>query len=180
MEVIRSRSRKIEARRPVRLSEVVGKLTAVTTAPTPPPLPSVIKFLVGSRETGKWSYAWRFWSRSTSFYVQSLAPELRGIKVSVHGPDPRPGLEPCYHVKLDRSVQESGGVLTRRIGDWPDRQIFLGHQVHPGVDLVLRLRFTHDLFDDDAVPAPVPPAPRQGHVGALIPTSRRLAPVLLP
>jgi hypothetical protein len=31
--------------------------------------------------------------------------------------------------------------------NWPQRQRFPGYEVHPGVDLVLRLRFPWDLFD---------------------------------
>ncbi|TFV44880.1 hypothetical protein [Blastococcus sp. TF02A-35] len=136
----------------------------------------VIKFLVGSRRLGKFSYTWRIGSGGTSFYIKPLPAALQEIKVSLHGPDSARGLTGGYKIELDESAgstQQDAGALTKLV-NWPQRRWFGGHEVLPGVDLVVRLRFPWDLFDAQAVSAQPPPrGPRAREFGGLIPTPAR-------
>jgi hypothetical protein len=143
----------------------------MSTADAAASLPRSIKFLVGSRATGKFSYSWGIAPKGTSFYVTPLHPALKEIKLSLHGPDPRHA-KPGYKIEMDQSalgrVEKAGGVLKKTI-DWPQKQWFPGYEIHPGVDLVLRLRFSRDLFEPHAVSAPVPPGLKPGDLGRLVP-----------
>jgi hypothetical protein len=138
--------------------------------------PRVIKFLVGDRSIGKFGFTWRIGSGGTSFYIKPLAGWAQEIKVSLHGPDPSRGLTGGYKIELDKSaaasVHKAGGALAVQ-NNWPDKKWFSGYEVHPGVDLVLRLRFPWDLFDQHAVSAEVPSSPRPTDLGVLVPVPQR-------
>lgn len=138
--------------------------------------PKAIKFLVGSRDLGKFSYTWRIGAGGTSFYIKPLPAALQDIKVSLHGPDPARDLTGGYKIELDESAVPSGEdarAVTKAVS-WPQRRWFGGHPVRPGVDLVVRLRFPWDLFDRHAVSAAPPPrAPRAKEFGGLIPMPAR-------
>ncbi len=136
------------------------------------PLATAVKFLVGSRRGMVFSYTWRLGAGGTSFYVKPVLPALQQFKISLHGPDPRPGLQPGYKVELDSGASsttttDESAIL--KVGGWPSAGWFSGLRTRPGVDLVLRLRFTWDLFDRDAVSAPTPRAPRVRDFAGLLP-----------
>jgi hypothetical protein len=132
-----------------------------------------LKFIVGSRLLGTYSYSWSILAGGTSFYVKPLLPAMQTMKVSLHGPDPARGLRGGYELEPDRgadaAVEAAGGAFFEWV-DLPDQLWFPGHEVAPCVDLVLRFRFGYDLFTSDAVTAEPPRrAPRPSDVAGLIP-----------
>jgi hypothetical protein len=137
---------------------------------------SVIKFLVGDRALGKWSYAWRVGSGGTSFYVKPLAGWAQDIKISLHGPDTARGLTGGYKIEVDSTsadVVKKAGEVARKLTNWPDKQWFSGARVNDDVDLVIRLRFAWDLFTPDATTAPAPKSLRSREFGHLIAVPER-------
>ncbi len=49
-------------------------------------------FVVGDRKSAVAGYAWRRGASGTSFYIKARYTPLSSVKISLHGPDPRPGL----------------------------------------------------------------------------------------
>lgn len=132
---------------------------------------SVIKVVVGHRTGGNWSYGWRFWAHRTSFYVKPLVSALGEFKLSFHGPDAehgKPGYKFAWDTQAAPRAAAAGGTARKEIG-WADRYWFAGNEVSPGVDLVLRLRFTHDLFGTDMPNSYRPSDLGPGEVGLLVP-----------
>lgn len=104
------------------------------------------------------STAWHFWAHRTSFYLTN--EDLGGLKVSLHGRDPRhPGNE---HYRIEPIDYEEGlqgaervALIPPRTG-WPLR--FRGQRTDQG-DLVLRLRVTYAASHLASRPTPAPPMP---------------------
>lgn len=104
------------------------------------------------------STAWHFWAHRTSFYLTN--EDLGGLKVSLHGRDPRhPGKE---HYRIEPIANVDGLHGTERVAlippgtGWPLR--FKGQRTDQG-DLVLRLRVTYAASQLASRPTPVPPMP---------------------
>jgi hypothetical protein len=135
-----------------------------------------IKFVVGSRSSGKCSYAWRVWKGNRSFYVKPLPQIMADLKISLHGPDPAKGYDKSGY-KLARDwraterVRRAGEVFSQ--WEWPDSVLFPGWEIRPGVDLVVRFRFTWNLFTPGVESAEPPPDPKVSEMGALIPVPGR-------
>jgi hypothetical protein len=135
------------------------------------PQDTVIKVIVGDRTGGNWSYGWRFWASRTSFYVKPLVSALGEFKLSFHGPDPdhgKPGYKFAWDEQAAPKAARAGGAARKAIG-WTDKYWFAGKEVVPGVDLVLRLRFTHDLFGTGIPNSHRPSDLQPGEVGLLVP-----------
>lgn len=117
--------------------------------------PDAVYFVVGDRFTGKYSYAWRLGRGGTSFYIKPIEAALAQFKVSLHGPDPRPGMHPGFKVAIDSSAAETaaaaGGVLAPS-DDWRPVQWFDG--VASGARRVMRIRMTWDLFHSRSLQLP--------------------------
>jgi hypothetical protein len=124
--------------------------------------PRSIKVVVASADRTRWTFAWSMKSHLTSFYVTPLGSGLETLKISLHGPDPRHG-KPGYKVELMAPPEGASRppVLVKRF-NWPDKVWFSGHRVAADVDMVLRLRFTHDLFDRHVSRAPNLKSPKPG------------------
>ncbi|MDM8084038.1 hypothetical protein QUV83_04580 [Cellulomonas cellasea] len=109
------------------------------------------------------STAWHFWAHRTSFYLTN--EDLGGLKVSLHGRDPRhPGKE---HYRIE-PVNSGGGLHgTERVAlipprdGWPLR--FKGQRTDQG-DLVLRLRVTYAASRLSSRPAPPPQMPSSARI----------------
>jgi hypothetical protein len=136
---------------------------------------NAIKFLVGSRTTNKYSWSWRLGVGGTSFYIKPIADWAQDIKISLHGPDPARGKRGGYKIALEPRLAEGtrGGKALVERNNWPDWRWYPGREVHPAVDLVLRLRFPWDLFDVSASSADIPPPPKARDDAFLIPAPER-------
>jgi hypothetical protein len=66
---------------------------------------NAICFLVHSAENNVVSYCYRVWAAGTSFYIKLRDIET-SVKISVHGPDPRPNLTPGFKFALDGSAAD--------------------------------------------------------------------------
>lgn len=107
------------------------------------PRESAFYFVVGSRETGRWSHAWRVWAGNTSFYIKPRDPELGSVKISGHGPDPRPGMRAGWKLQPDGPLRPEV-VLSdaMRRGKWFD-----GVRMAEGARLVTRIRVPWFMLD---------------------------------
>ncbi|MEG3615587.1 hypothetical protein [Isoptericola haloaureus] len=102
--------------------------------------------LVGTRDkpytTHPYSHVWRFWASKTSFYIKPRNPELGKIKVSLHGPDDRPGIgPPIFKYGFDSSVSDRTGVLHDKEFD---KRVYPGEEVAQDAHRVLRIRIPWD------------------------------------
>lgn len=136
-----------------------------------------LKFMVGSRTLGKYSYSWSIFGGGTSFYIKPLPAYMQSWKIRLHGPDPGRQLRGGYKLESDASaaaaVEAAGGAFFEWVS-LPDPLWFPGHEVRPGVDLVLRFRFGYDLFTSDAASAEPPErVPRRADVAGVIPPPSR-------
>jgi hypothetical protein len=140
-------------------------------------LPEAFYFLVGDPNSGVYSYCWRLGSGATSFYIKPRYAALTLFKVSLHGPDDRPGLMPGFKVAIDQSaeakVRGAGGALVVK-DQWPDRQWYSGRPLARGVSHVMRIRTTWDLLSKGVPSAPIPAKLKKGNVGGLIAPPRSL------
>lgn len=107
-------------------------------------------------------FAYRIWSSNTSFYIKPLIPGFEGIKISLHGRDPRPGMVPMFKAETNDggrgfidevNTEQSVGYT---LGDWP--VIFPGKALPNGGRLVVRTRWT---WDSCFRPRMAPFAPRK-------------------
>jgi hypothetical protein len=133
--------------------------------------------LVGDRDTGIFSYAWRLGTGGTSFYIKPVEAALSQFKISLHGVDHRPGIRPGFKVELDESaesaVADAGGALVAR-DRWSGRQWFQGEVVAPGVNHVMRIRTTWVMFNRRYPSAPAPQNLKSRSFGGVIPAPRSL------
>ncbi len=112
-----------------------------------------IKFMVADRDQDRSSYAWRMWSRGSSFYVKPLSAPVAARKFSLHGPDARHS-RPGFKLEVD-GLPDGGGVEVAT-GVFTDRFWFEGEVVNDRVRRVLRLRVTADLLHPRYPSAPRP------------------------
>ncbi|MGV8967966.1 MAG: hypothetical protein ACOH2F_17035 [Cellulomonas sp.] len=109
------------------------------------------------------STAWHFWAHRTSFYLTN--EDLGGLKVSLHGRDPRhPGQE---HYRIAPTNDGDGLHGTQRVmlipprTGWPLQ--FTGQRTDQG-DLLLRLRVTHAASHLAISPTPALPMPSSARI----------------
>jgi hypothetical protein len=121
-------------------------------------MPSTLYFVVHSKINHIYGYTWRIGTSGTSFYIKARAPYI-AVKISLHGPDPRPHLsQPGFKVALDRSalpkVRAAGGAV---MGVLPEEgQWFSGRQIRPNVRHVMTFRSNPDLFVRGVTSGPSP------------------------
>ncbi|MGC3953424.1 MAG: hypothetical protein QM804_04080 [Propionicimonas sp.] len=100
-------------------------------------------FLVGQRDPTYYGFVWRIWSRGTSFYVKARSRQIGDFKISIHGPDPRPGLRPGFKIDQDHSTPQAH----YRVAD-PDAvpYWFTGWELPNGMTKVVRIAVPADTF----------------------------------
>lgn len=140
--------------------------------------PSALYFVVFDYTNRIYGYTWRAGTGGTSFYVKARAEPIGALKISLHGPDPRPGLsKPGFKLTVDQSAlpkaHAAGGAI---VGDLPDRGAwFTGRSIAAEVRHVMTFRSTSDLFL-----AGMPSAPNPGRFnedkerGLIIPSPKGL------
>jgi hypothetical protein len=140
--------------------------------------PATLYFVVYNRVNNVFGYTWRIGTSGTSFYIKARAPYIGAVKISLHGPDPRPHLSaPGFKLAIDRSalpaVRAAGGAV---VGFLPDQgQWFTGREVLPGVRHVMTFRSTPDLFVPGASSAANPGQFKVGREqGLVIPAPQAL------
>jgi hypothetical protein len=126
-------------------------------------------FLVG-REGGPYGFVWRVGWAATSFYLKPHSPGLSLLKVSVHGPDPRPELSPPgFKLSFDESARAKFSGNGVAAGNLPASGVwFPGVQVTSTTQHVVRLRSTWDMFDFKSLSAPTPPSIRNRAMHGMI------------
>lgn len=111
--------------------------------------PSALYFVVYDPVNRIHGYTWRAGTGGTSFYIKCRAEPIGALKISLHGPDTRPGLaEPGFKLAVDQSAlpkaYAAGGAI---VGDLPDRgSWFAGRSITSEVRHVMTFRSTSDLF----------------------------------
>jgi hypothetical protein len=126
-------------------------------------------FFVGDRTARIAGYAWRIGWNGTSFYIKPTWKPLSGLKISLHGPDPRHS-EAVFLVGRDDSagdINANGGLF--RDFSSGKRSSFCGAQV-AGTQSVLAVRFRSSwkLFKKGAASAPRPVDLKPKYAGAYI------------
>src|SRR5699024_8907169 len=97
---------------------------------------SAFYFVVGSNQMRRWGHTWRVWSGNTSFYIKPRSPVPSQIKISGHGPDPRPRMRAGWKLQPDGQVQQDVVLSDEmRRGKWFD-----GVEMSDGARLVARIR----------------------------------------
>jgi hypothetical protein len=121
--------------------------------------PSALYFVVYNPADQVFGYTWRAGTGGTSFYIKCRAKEIGGLKMSLHGPDPRSDIsKPGFKLAIDPSAlpkaHAAGGVI---IGDLPDRgEWFTGRAIGSKARHVMTFRSTSDLFLPGVPSAPNP------------------------
>lgn len=112
-----------------------------------------VSFLVADREgdlVGTTSFNWTIRAHGTSFYLKIRHQSMSELKISLHGPDPRPGLVPVYRLGPDSSFKakegaDYGGVIVgESAGRWPMK--FTGQRVTSHVQRVIRFNYSSEMF----------------------------------
>ena len=133
-------------------------------------------FVVGSRKNNIFGYAWRIGSSGTSFYIKARYAPMSALKLSLHGPDPRPGLQPGLKIALEEGATPraiaAGGVYCGGVVLQPSW--FSGHALKAGVVHAITFRSTWDLFVKSASSAPGPGDLKSRTKGLVIPSPSSL------
>jgi hypothetical protein len=132
--------------------------------------PDAIAFLVRDARRNVMGYSWRLWWGRTSFYMKPRYAPLAGLKVSMHGPDPRHGL-PGFKVDFDRTAlpgaRVAGGAAVAHsdtLPAWfPGRPLANGRAVH-----VARIRHPWVMFHRGVPSAPTPTVPKANAVALVV------------
>lgn len=112
-----------------------------------------ISFVVADRDgdlVGTTSFNWTIWAHGTSFYLKVRHPSMSELKISLHGPDPRPGLVPVYRLGPDSSFKVQDGtnygglIVGESDGRWPIK--FTGQRVTSHVQHVIRFSYSSEMF----------------------------------
>jgi hypothetical protein len=128
--------------------------------------PKGLYVCVGTRQPVKLGYTWRMWWGQTSFYLKPRSSLVGGLKISLHGPDPRHPSGPGFKIELDGEpppadkvwIDATKGFLPCWFPGEPTR--FASHRV-------VRLRWTSELFAPDMPSGPPTDSVRKGFVGTL-------------
>lgn len=141
-------------------------------------LPRALYVTVGHSTTGPVGFTWRLWSSGTSFYLKARTSNLRHLKLSFHGDDPRHPQGGGFKLGMDteagyREDIDTGRILSSRTGQWPIW--FPGTEIGKNATLVGRLRWTWDActrlgrgpypgdLKKDAIGLVVPAPPEPGY-----------------
>jgi hypothetical protein len=125
-----------------------------------------IKFCVGSREKGIFSYVWRLWWGGTSFYIKPTYSPIAQHKVSLHGPDAKHPKSPWLRFDVDRTAPEDPDTVAITSGLPLE---FAGHAVTNRATHVARLRFPWELFISGRPSGPFPEEPKKNVFAAIAP-----------
>jgi hypothetical protein len=126
----------------------------------------VIKLLVANQDRSVFSFGWRVWARSTSFYIKGTNSDF-GLKLSLHGPDPRHAWH-GFKLAFDGTSTASSSYTVTTPGWLP--VIFPGKEVAPDVSLAFRLRVPWDVFNQAGAPPPAElPTGQQGFIATAPP-----------
>jgi hypothetical protein len=121
----------------------------------------VFKLLVANEDRSVFSFGWRIWAYSTSFYIRGTNSEF-GLKLSLHGPDPRHSWH-GFKLAFDGPSTASSSYTVTTPGWLP--AIFPGKELAPNVSLAFRLRVPWDVFDQVGPPPPAElPTGQQGFI----------------
>jgi len=86
-------------------------------------LPTAMYFIVADRDRRICSYTWRIGWSGTSFYLKPLHAPLSALKVSLHGPAPRPEMRPGFKIGIEEgaapSAEAAGGVYAGSVAERP-------------------------------------------------------------
>jgi hypothetical protein len=140
--------------------------------------PPVLYFLVGDRTSGIVGYTWRIGTSGTSFYLKLRYTPLSSVKISLHGPDPRPGLgPPGFKIAIDLQAQRkaaaAGGVVAGLDSMRP--AWFTGRATENGAVHAITFRSTWDLFQPGVPSAPNPGEIKPKTRGLIVPPPPILA-----
>jgi hypothetical protein len=123
---------------------------------------------VADRSVGIAGYGWRIGWSGTSFYLKPMLKSLAGLKISLHGPDPRHS-GAVFLFGLDESAGspvDNGGVWIGSSG----RHSFNGARLE-GTDAVLAVKFRSrsGLFEKGSISGPIPRPLKSKQVGGALP-----------
>ena len=127
---------------------------------------------------------------TTSFYIKSMNPAIQAMKVSMHGPDPRPQHRGKEHFRFDleRTNQDRAARAVAAGARWLSDtgglpHYFEGRKVNDNVKLIMRFSVRYDVYVAGAPAAggsdspvqdamkgivPLPPEGRVSHVDNLL------------
>ncbi|MBE8516013.1 hypothetical protein ILP97_00465 [Amycolatopsis sp. H6(2020)] len=111
--------------------------------------------VVFNRDTRVASFGYRIWASRTSFYIKNRDIDL-GVKISVHGPDPRhdqPGFKFGVDGKAASLLHDS---VAWRFEEGAQMGWFPGAEVVSGVRHLVRIRFTWNSFQHGSPSGPQP------------------------
>jgi hypothetical protein len=122
--------------------------------------PRAFYFVVSDRQNEVYGFTWRAGIGNTSFYIKSRAPQIGLLKVSLHGPDPRPDISaPGFKVAIDQSssprMEATGGAFIFW-GIAGNERWFSGRQVEKNVRHVATFHSTPEMFRPGVPTAPNP------------------------
>lgn len=99
------------------------------------------------------SFNWRIWAHGTSFYMKVNHPSMSEMKISLHGPDPRPDKTPFFRLGPDSSFSANedvqyGSLFAGAQSGWPIT--FTGQRITSRVRRVIRFSFSSEMFTEGA------------------------------
>jgi hypothetical protein len=154
-------------------------LTAVSHDPLYPGMDqhTAIEFFMATTDgTAIDGWHWLIEWTTTSFYIKSMNPAAQLMKVSMHGPDPRPqhrgkehfrfDVERTNQDRADRAVETGGRWLTDT-GELPF--YFEGYKINDHARLIVRFSAGHDAFMPGAPAAGGSDWPLENAMKGLVP-----------
>jgi hypothetical protein len=115
---------------------------------------SAIEFLMATNDgTAIDGWHWLIEWTTTSFYIKSMNPAIQAMKVSMHGPDPRPQHRGREHFRFDleRTNRDRAARAVAAGARWlsdPSElpHYFEGRKVNDNVKLLVRFSVGHDAY----------------------------------
>lgn len=122
--------------------------------------PCIEWFMATNDGTAIDGWHWLIEWTTTSFYIKSMNPAVQLMKVSMHGPDPRPQHVGKEHFRFDRerTNQDRADRAADAGGRWltDDSTLplhFEGHQINDHTKLIVRFCAEPEVFVPGAPPA---------------------------
>jgi hypothetical protein len=138
---------------------------------------SAIEFLTATNDgTAIDGWHWLIEWTTTSFYIKSMNPAIQAMKVSMHGPDPRPQHRGKEHFRFDleRTNQycaarevAAGARWLSDTGGLP--HYFEGRKVNDNVKLIVRFSVGYDAYVAGAPAAGGSDSPVQDAMKGIVP-----------
>ena len=138
---------------------------------------SAIEFLTATNDgTAIDGWHWLIEWTTTSFYIKSKNPAVQAMKVSMHGPDPRPQHRGREHFRFDleRTNQDRAARAVAAGARWltdtselPHH--FEGREVNDNVKLIVRFSVGHDAYVAGAPAAGGSDWPEQEAMKGIVP-----------